>query len=74
MKKRKQQKKQFKKQLYKDLSKFFGDLVKLTYAGVILSGIMQQEFTFMWLMVISSGAVFFMSLIALNFYKLSKES
>ncbi len=37
------------KALYKEASKFFVDVAKLVFAGVILSGIMKEDIDLIWL-------------------------
>ena len=62
-----------RRELYGEISKFFVDIAKLVFAGVILAGILKEEINVFWLLV---GGLFSISIclsVAYNFFKSSKK-
>ncbi|MBR3015314.1 MAG: ABC transporter permease [Bacteroidaceae bacterium] len=66
-------KKEDKLELYKEESKFFVDVAKLVFAGVILAGILKEDVGLLWLLCggVISVAIFLAS--AYYAFKLSKN-
>lgn len=62
-----------RQELYSQASKFFVDIAKLVFAGIILADILRQDVDFWWML--SGGFVVLAVLLALayNMFRMSKR-
>ena len=62
-----------RKELYGYASKFFVDIAKLVFAGVILADILKQDVDFWWMLTGGFTVVSMLLLLAYNMFKMSKK-
>ena len=62
-----------KRELYGLISRFFVDIAKLVFAGVILAGILKEDVDTLWLLAGGSAVVLIALLIAYNTFIMSKK-
>ena len=62
-----------KQELYAHTSKFFVDIAKLVFAGVILAGILKEDVNTLWLLTCGTLVVILSLVMAYNTFKLSKK-
>ena len=62
-----------RRELYAQVSKFFIDIAKLVFAGVILAGILKEDVDTVWLLGGGTFVVCLSLLIAYNSFILSKR-
>ena len=62
-----------RRELYAHVSKFFVDIAKLVFAGVILAGILKEDVNTLWLLTGGSAVVCFALVSAYNAFLLSKR-
>lgn len=62
-----------KRELYGLISRFFVDIAKLVFAGVILAGILKEDVDTLWLLAGGSAVVLIALLIAYNTFIMSKR-
>ena len=62
-----------KRELYGHASKFFVDIAKLVFAGIILADILKQDVDFWWMLLGGFVVVGMLLLLAFNMYKMSKR-
>lgn len=59
--------------MYGHASKFFVDIAKLVFAGIILADILKQDVEFWWMLLGGFVVVSMLLLLAFNMYKMSKK-
>lgn len=59
--------------MYGHASKFFVDIAKLVFAGIILADILKQDVDFWWMLLGGFVVVSMLLLLAFNMYKMSKK-
>jgi len=62
-----------RQELFAQANKFFVDIAKLIFAGVILAGILKQDVNFWWLIIGGATVMFIMLYAAYLMYLNSKK-
>ena len=62
-----------RKEFYGEVSKFFIDIAKLVFAGVILAGILKEEVSILWLLSCGLVAVLFCLWLSYRYFRASKK-
>ena len=62
-----------KQELFAQANKFFVDIAKLVFAGVILAGILKQDVDFWWLIAGGTSVMFILLYAAYLMFKNSKK-
>lgn len=62
-----------RKEFYGEVSKFFIDIAKLVFAGVILAGILKEEVSVLWLLSCGTMAVLLCLWLSYRYFKASKQ-
>ena len=62
-----------RQELYAHASKFFVDIAKLVFAGIILADILKQDVDFWWMLIGGFSVVTVLLLFAYNMFKMSKR-
>lgn len=62
-----------RREFYGEVSKFFIDIAKLVFAGVILAGILKEDISLLWLLTGGLVSISVCLTVAYSYFKSSKK-